>query len=70
MKINRILIRTSVFLLVILFMSCARTSGIFPKPAPPPPAVETTVQKESLPPQENQPKFNRQSQLCQKKRRL
>src|SRR5664280_2513034 len=55
MNINRILTSISILLLVILFMSCARTSGIFEKPVPPPPAVETRTSKDIQPPQEKTP---------------
>ena len=52
MSINRILISISILLLVSLFMSCARISGISEKPAQLPPAVETKTQKDIQPPQE------------------
>ena len=52
MNINRILTSISILLLVVLFMSCARTSGTFEKPAQPPPAVETETQKDIQPSQE------------------
>lgn len=55
MKINRILTSISILLPVVLFMSCARTSGTFEKPAQPPPAVETETQKDIQPPQEKPP---------------
>ncbi len=52
MKINRILDNLSILLLVVLFMSCARTSLVLEKPVQPPPAVETKTQVDIPPPQE------------------
>ena len=55
MSINRIFIRIPILFLVVLFMSCARISGIPEKPAQLPPAVETKTQKDIKPPQEKPP---------------
>ena len=55
MNINRILIRTTILLIVIAFMSCARVSGISEKPTQLPPAVETKTQKDIPPPEVKPP---------------
>ena len=56
MKISRILTNISILLVVVLFMSCARTSGITVKPAQPPPAVETKTPTDTQPPEGTMPK--------------
>lgn len=56
MNINRILTSISILLLVILFISCARISGISEKPVPPPPAVETKTPTDIQPPEVAVPK--------------
>ena len=51
MNINRILVRITILLIVIAFMSCARVSDISEQPAQVPPAVETKTQKDIPPPE-------------------